>query len=337
MSGGRSRPPARRRRARSTRLACEADLAAGDARDVEQVVDQARQLAAPGGRSTSAAQSASGSSGATWRITFDGVADRRQRVAQLVGQHRQELVLAPVAPAAAPRSRAARRSPAWRLRYRRAFSSAIRGALGELEHDLGGRPRRRAPAGERADGTAPTCVKGRSKGVRVPAGGRGDGAGEGPDARRLRPSVAPELGSPLAATMRQRAARRGRASTASAGSPAVRRRAATARSGARAPAPAARASWRAAVVEIERCAEPLARLGEEVASGVFASAAARAASPRPARRARRPAAAPAASSEQVDEHLDLAAQHLRARPARGCSRPRRASSPGPSASRRRRR
>ena len=77
------------------RAAPQFDPALRDARDVEQVVDQSREmLDLPlDGRERRARvriryQSA--------RQQLAGVADRRERIAQLVGEHRQELVLLPV-------------------------------------------------------------------------------------------------------------------------------------------------------------------------------------------------------------------------------------------------
>ena len=76
-------------------LLAKLELAARDAAEVEQVVDQARQLAHltfdhPQRRACHLCVAVSDAQGA------HGVADRGQRVAQLVRQHREELVLAAV-------------------------------------------------------------------------------------------------------------------------------------------------------------------------------------------------------------------------------------------------
>ena len=71
------------------------DLAARDAGDVEQIVDEASEVPAlafddvdaPGGVAHLAGRLAEDG---------DGVADRGERIAELVGQHRQELVLAAI-------------------------------------------------------------------------------------------------------------------------------------------------------------------------------------------------------------------------------------------------
>ena len=82
-------------RAQVHRLGAQLDLAAGDAADFEQVVDQAGELIglAHGHRQR-------GAVGAGQRLAARQqpvrVGQRRQRVAQLVGQHGKELVLAPV-------------------------------------------------------------------------------------------------------------------------------------------------------------------------------------------------------------------------------------------------
>ena len=91
------------------RLALQHDLALADARDVEQFLDQARQLPAAGARRCPAPRSTLGSGAATRRITSHRGVDRRQRVAQLVRHHREELVLALVGFAAAPPARPAAR------------------------------------------------------------------------------------------------------------------------------------------------------------------------------------------------------------------------------------
>ena len=77
------------------RLLLEHDLAAGDPRDVEQVVDHPRHLLdlvldhLDRPLEVGAAQ-------ALDLHDLDGVADRGQGIAQLVGEHGEELVLAPV-------------------------------------------------------------------------------------------------------------------------------------------------------------------------------------------------------------------------------------------------
>ena len=77
------------------RLLAELDLAPGDPRDVQQVVDEPGEVPAPAARSPPG--STPGRASEVDRSgRLDGVADRRQRVAQLVGEHRQELVLAAV-------------------------------------------------------------------------------------------------------------------------------------------------------------------------------------------------------------------------------------------------
>ena len=76
-------------------LAAQLDLALGDARDIEQVIDQSGhvpQLALAHGHCLP---------GSGFRLhspaqQTDRIANRRQRIAQLVRQHRQELILAPV-------------------------------------------------------------------------------------------------------------------------------------------------------------------------------------------------------------------------------------------------
>ena len=81
-------------------LAPELDLATADPRDVQQVIDQARELADLA--IDDLARPVMGLLGAWLRQELCGIGDRRQGVAQLVGQHGQELVLA-----AAPRPRPA--------------------------------------------------------------------------------------------------------------------------------------------------------------------------------------------------------------------------------------
>ena len=105
ISGRRSRSPRRDDSApgRPARVR-ELDLAARDARDVEQVVDQPHQvldLALDRSRGLAAIAGSGRRAGMPSRCS--GVADRRQRIAQLVRQHRQELVLAPVGDRAVPR------------------------------------------------------------------------------------------------------------------------------------------------------------------------------------------------------------------------------------------
>ena len=73
----------------------ELDLSPRDARDVEQIIDQADQLA------ELAADDFSGPCKLDWILRaqvkdVNGVADRRQRVAQLMREHRQELVFAAI-------------------------------------------------------------------------------------------------------------------------------------------------------------------------------------------------------------------------------------------------
>lgn len=73
-------------------MAIQSDLAGGDALDVEQIVDQMREVAdlSPdhrtrlGGRAVLCVRALEHS---------DGAADRADRIAQLVSEHRQELVL----------------------------------------------------------------------------------------------------------------------------------------------------------------------------------------------------------------------------------------------------
>ena len=82
-------PPAR------TALPAELDLAPADPGHVQQVVDQPGQLPdLPLHHRPGLARRSSGSRGQSEDL--QGVADRGQRVAQLVGQRRQELVLAAV-------------------------------------------------------------------------------------------------------------------------------------------------------------------------------------------------------------------------------------------------
>ena len=77
----------------STGSRCELDLAARDARDVEQVVDQARQV--PHLALDDRALAFAGVDAAQAHQLQRGQ-DRRQRVAQLVAEHGQELVLGAV-------------------------------------------------------------------------------------------------------------------------------------------------------------------------------------------------------------------------------------------------
>ena len=94
-SGRAASAASREQRRRVDALGLQLQLAERDPADVEQVVDQAHQVAelslAPW-RGPPA--NASPSVGASCHDR-DRVADRRQRIAQLVRQHRQELVLAP--------------------------------------------------------------------------------------------------------------------------------------------------------------------------------------------------------------------------------------------------
>ena len=77
------------------RLGRQTQLAAGDARHVEQVVDQPDHLpTCRSSRSRCAAHRVAGV--ARQPHDLQGVADRGERVAQLVGERREELVLAPV-------------------------------------------------------------------------------------------------------------------------------------------------------------------------------------------------------------------------------------------------
>ena len=77
-------------------LLAQLDLAARDAAHVEQVVDQPRPSARPAAPASRTPSSTRLPLAAAEAQHSAGVADRRQRVAQLVGQHRQELVLAAV-------------------------------------------------------------------------------------------------------------------------------------------------------------------------------------------------------------------------------------------------
>ena len=79
----------------ASRLAAQIDVAARDARDVQQVVDQPREVlhlpldhvARPGELRIGQRAPAH---------DLDRVADRRERIAQLVREHGEELVLVPV-------------------------------------------------------------------------------------------------------------------------------------------------------------------------------------------------------------------------------------------------
>ena len=74
------------------RLFAELDLAAGDPRDVEQVVDQADHLLHLAGDHVARPAEVSAVQSRLLK-DLDGVADRGQGVAELVGEHRQEFVL----------------------------------------------------------------------------------------------------------------------------------------------------------------------------------------------------------------------------------------------------
>src|SRR4051812_7996011 len=69
-------------------LAAQLDMATRDARDVEQVVDQASEVAR-----VSLDDLALVGDRRMMREQFDGGQDRRERIAQLVPQHREEAVL----------------------------------------------------------------------------------------------------------------------------------------------------------------------------------------------------------------------------------------------------
>ena len=75
----------------------ELDLAAADPRDVEQVVDQPREL--PDLPLDDLAAPVLDVLGLRVHQELDGVGDRGQRIAQLMGQHGQELVLPPASSA----------------------------------------------------------------------------------------------------------------------------------------------------------------------------------------------------------------------------------------------
>jgi hypothetical protein len=86
---------ARRDDAEVDGLAAEPEPALGDARDVEQVVDQPHELADLAVDDVAAPRDDRGVLGLRAH-ELDDVADRGQRVAQLVREHRQEVVLAAV-------------------------------------------------------------------------------------------------------------------------------------------------------------------------------------------------------------------------------------------------
>ena len=272
---------------RSSDSTCERDLALVDARHVEQVVDEPRQLVdlALGD------VHGPGQLGLVRRDLadhLDRVADRRQRVAQLVREHREELVLAPVrARSCAAISRRTSIST-WRLRYRRAFSSAI-AARAASSSTISWSP------AEVHKASAPTArrdeIKGTSNGPDAPPA-----AGAAAPASVLRHDSASSCPSADAARWTMRSAPRGRACAVEhvrAGSPDSSQSATDARrpkSGTSNSQKLARGG-----VGIERCAEPLARLRQEVRALVFASAAERAACSRRARPARRPGGAACAA------------------------------------------
>ena len=77
------------------RLELEVDLALGDARYVEQIVDQAHELLQLTADDVLCPRELRGIDIALLQHVH-GVGDRRKRVAQLVREHRQKLVLAPV-------------------------------------------------------------------------------------------------------------------------------------------------------------------------------------------------------------------------------------------------
>ena len=88
-------------------LALELDLAARDARDVEQIVDEARAGAATW-RSMTPRSRASASPRSSHQL--ERGEDRRERVAQLVAEHREELVLRAVRLSASARAACSRSS-----------------------------------------------------------------------------------------------------------------------------------------------------------------------------------------------------------------------------------
>ena len=83
-------------RAQLDALAPQRELAGGDARDVEQVVDQAHHLRAPGAPSSRARLPRPARRSPASLQDLERVAHRRERVAQLVRERGEELVLAPV-------------------------------------------------------------------------------------------------------------------------------------------------------------------------------------------------------------------------------------------------
>ena len=137
-------------------LGLDHHLALHDARDVQQVVDEPRHviglpadhIAGPVHR---------GLRDVVALHDVHGVADRRQRVAQLVGQHRQELVLAPVG-----------------LLHGRVQPRVLHGDRGAADDFLGQRDPRRIHAAPRA-----------------PAGSAPRGPGRPPAAGRWRPPGRP--------------------------------------------------------------------------------------------------------------------------------------------------
>ena len=76
-------------------LPLQLDLVAGDARDVQQVVDEAREMRGLPLQDAAHLPDGRRLVGARAKNRRD-VEDRRERIAQLVRQHREELVLAPV-------------------------------------------------------------------------------------------------------------------------------------------------------------------------------------------------------------------------------------------------
>ena len=85
-------------------LPAQLELAARDARDVEQVVEQPRHVIDLAVDHVAAPTSTAPRSRAAVLLIVRRVADRRERIAQLVRQRRQELVLAAIGrPQAHPR------------------------------------------------------------------------------------------------------------------------------------------------------------------------------------------------------------------------------------------
>ena len=239
-------------------------------------------------------------------------ADRRQRVAQLVREHREELVLAPVrAPAASPRRRAAPRSRSagcgtgGRSRARSPRASASSCELAQSAPALG--RRRSAPPSALAGGR-PAAARRTAVARAAPARGAGvrsalRSASRVASRERCRRSRRRTRGSP-------RADAASPSSDAGRARPARRRaRAAPSRANA---APASRAAARRRDLDVERAAEHAARLRQEVrAPRVLLGDRAR----RLGRGERDPLVGLPAQAPlhqvQVDEDLDLRAQDLR--------------------------